>query len=92
MLWFKAVDIRLAGGKVQWEGRVEVRRPGSTDWGTVCDDGWDDEDAGVVCRHLSFSKRGLVRHTAIRRDLVLLLYSVCHSVYGLPFISFFLFV
>ena len=42
--------MRLVDGSDDTNGRVEVFTQNS--WRTVCDDGFDDEDAQVICKSL----------------------------------------
>ena len=49
-------SLRLIGGTKSSEGRVEICQ--NKVWTTVCDDNWDDADAGVVCYELGYAREG----------------------------------
>jgi len=44
--------IRIVNGYTKLQGRVEILH--SSRWGAVCNDGWDDADARVVCKQLGY--------------------------------------
>ena len=50
--------LRLRNGYLTGEGRVEICINNA--WGTVCDNGWNNADASVVCRELGYYPIGML--------------------------------
>lgn len=48
----KSGELRLTDGLTRYEGRVEMYW--NSEWRTLCNDGWDESDAKVVCRQLNY--------------------------------------
>ncbi|KAH9508830.1 hypothetical protein Btru_050160 [Bulinus truncatus] len=48
------VFVRMGGQGDATSGRIEIFA--NSQWGTICDDHWDDNDAKVVCHMMGFSK------------------------------------
>ena len=46
------LPVRLKDGGGEHEGRVEIKV--WNEWGTICDNSWDLNDAHVVCRMLGY--------------------------------------
>ena len=46
------LSVRVQGGTQPYNGRVEVMYNG--EWGTICNTGWDLNDARAFCRQLGY--------------------------------------
>ena len=56
------VNVRLVDGSQSGRnGRLEVLLSEVNEWGTVCDDNFDDSDASVVCKMLNYSHGIMVK-------------------------------
>lgn len=63
-------EIHLVNGTSGNEGRLEICLNRS--WGTICDDGWTNNDAEVVCRQLGYSTTG-----SVVRNFILFIFMYC---------------
>ena len=67
--------MRFVGGSSYNEGRVEVYYNGR--WGTVCNDGWNDRYANLVCRQLKYGSSGKLSYFGAGTGAVLLENVLC---------------
>ena len=65
--------IRLQGGDFVNQGRVEVYCNGQ--WGTICNDGFDSNDANTICKQLGYTRYTNYNHLKM---YVILLCICCH--------------
>ncbi|XP_045474566.1 lysyl oxidase homolog 2-like [Harmonia axyridis] len=52
-----SLELRILGGRIKQEGRVEVKTSGGN-WEPICGDGWSILEALVVCRSLNLGYAG----------------------------------
>ena len=62
--------LRLAGGSVSNEGRVEVCQSG--EWKTVCDNNWSENEARVVCRQLGYTTQGSAYMYSLTYNIIII--------------------
>ena len=81
-------DIRLVNGTNELEGRLEICINNA--WGSVCSQGFTEDDAKVVCQQIKFPFNGMLilltvfQTTCIQRDFIYLhsgtLVSLMHTI------------
>ena len=69
--------MRLSEGSSSHEGRIEVYYNG--EWGTVCSNGWDDNDSRVVCAQLGYKSSTILKEFVPGTGKILLDNVMCSS-------------
>lgn len=62
------------------DGRVLIVDDISGNWSTICDDGWNDQSATVLCRHTGMGDKGIA--STASRDYTYSSKEVSISCYG----------
>ena len=61
----RAGRVRLANDKIGENGARRVEVCFDAEWGTVCNDTWDNQDAVVVCQQLHMEYKGLPQRIVV---------------------------